>query len=86
MSLLLGTSRVPCAPPAVVFAERNAGLNLPYPTRYFAMEFSFAWLWVLIEVPRLFLGAHRMAGSPKHGVGGKQAAGCTAAVRALTLS
>lgn len=33
------------------------GLNLPYPTRNFAMEFSFAWLWVLIEVPRLFLAS-----------------------------
>ena len=31
------------------------GLELPYPNRNFAMEFSFSWLWILIEIPRLFL-------------------------------
>ncbi|PNH04499.1 Transmembrane protein 216 [Tetrabaena socialis] len=33
------------------------GLQLPYPTRNFALEFSFAFLWILIEVPRLFLAS-----------------------------
>ncbi|GAX77664.1 hypothetical protein CEUSTIGMA_g5107.t1 [Chlamydomonas eustigma] len=31
------------------------GLTLPYPTRNFAMEFSFAWLWFIIDIPRIFL-------------------------------
>ncbi|GIL83104.1 hypothetical protein Vretimale_11404 [Volvox reticuliferus] len=33
------------------------GLQLPYPGRNFAMEFSFSWLWILIEAPRLFLAS-----------------------------
>ncbi|KXZ56115.1 hypothetical protein GPECTOR_2g998 [Gonium pectorale] len=33
------------------------GVQLPYPNRNFAMEFSFSWLWILIEVPRLFLAS-----------------------------
>jgi len=31
------------------------GVQLPYPKRNFDMEFCFSWLWILIEVPRLFL-------------------------------
>lgn len=39
-----------------------AGLVLPYPQRNFDMEFSFSWLYIIIEVPRLFLGALLGAG------------------------
>jgi hypothetical protein len=44
----------------------DAGVNLPYLHRNFNMEFSFAWLWVLIEAPRLFLGVVVEAGSHTH--------------------
>lgn len=40
--------------PSTAFLD--AGLQLPYPQRNFDMEFSFSWLWILVEVPRLFLG------------------------------
>ncbi|KAG2489989.1 hypothetical protein HYH03_011618 [Edaphochlamys debaryana] len=33
------------------------GLTLPYPSTNFAMEFSFSWLWILIDAPRLFLAS-----------------------------
>ncbi|GFH30810.1 uncharacterized protein HaLaN_29732 [Haematococcus lacustris] len=32
------------------------GVTLPYPQRNYVLEFLFAWLWVLIDAPRLFLG------------------------------
>ncbi|KAF5839358.1 hypothetical protein DUNSADRAFT_1042 [Dunaliella salina] len=31
------------------------GLVLPYPQQNFDMEFSFAWLYIILEIPRLFL-------------------------------
>ncbi|KAG2426456.1 hypothetical protein HXX76_011687 [Chlamydomonas incerta] len=33
------------------------GLQLPYPDQNFTMEFIFSWLWILIEIPRLFLAS-----------------------------
>lgn len=33
------------------------GLVLPYPPGRFAAEFTFQWLWLLVEPGRLFLGA-----------------------------
>ncbi len=32
------------------------GLVLPYPDGRFAAEFTFQWLWLLVEPARLFLG------------------------------
>ncbi|GBF88318.1 transmembrane protein [Raphidocelis subcapitata] len=33
------------------------GLALPYPPGRFAAEFTFVWLWLLVEPGRLFLGS-----------------------------
>lgn len=40
----------------------RAGLQLPYPQVNFDVEFALAWLWFLIEIPRLFLGAYPSCG------------------------
>ncbi|GFH28575.1 uncharacterized protein HaLaN_27086, partial [Haematococcus lacustris] len=32
-------------------------VTLPYPQRNYVLEFLFAWLWVLIDAPRLFLAS-----------------------------
>lgn len=46
-------------PPSHTFAllllHWHTGLVLPYPQSNFNMEFSFAWLYILLEIPRLYL-------------------------------
>lgn len=34
-----------------------AGITLPYPNSKFAAEFTFVWLYLLVEPMRLLLGA-----------------------------
>mmetsp|Transcript_15786 Transcript_15786/g.44182 ORF Transcript_15786/g.44182 Transcript_15786/m.44182 type:complete len:147 (-) Transcript_15786:133-573(-) len=33
------------------------GISLPYPTNSYAVEFTFLWLYLLVEPVRLFLGS-----------------------------
>jgi hypothetical protein len=37
----------------------HTGMNLPYPRGRFEAEFTFQFLWLLVEPPRLFLGAQK---------------------------
>lgn len=47
-------------------AAATAGLTLPYPHDKFAVEFTFQWLFILVDPVRIFLG-ERAAGAPSSG-------------------